>query len=359
MTACYSISRVAIGRAFLLRLAVALALIASLPGQWLANAARAAETLKPGPTYSGMCDASAAVAIDAERFVVANDEDNTLRVFHRDRPSKPLAECEISTFLDVAADEAESDIEGACWLDGRIYWITSHGRNKKDKLRESRHRLFCTEVRGQGDQATVAGVGKVYRDLLSAMLADSRYRKYDLDAASQLAPKKRGALNIEGLAATPGGQLLVAMRNPIPEGRALVVPIENPKAIVDDGAGAKLGDPIELPLAVDGRALGIRSIEHDAARKCYWIIGGHYDSGGRFTLFRWSADNRVQPAPIKTVDFGKLGLNPESIFLYPAQNGRPAVIQILSDDGTKNVGGQECKKADESDRSFRSAYLVE
>ncbi|MEX2188791.1 MAG: DUF3616 domain-containing protein [Pirellulales bacterium] len=316
--------------------------------------------LKPGPTYHGMCDASASVAIDAERFVVANDEDNTLRIYHRDRPAEPLGEFDMTSHLDTEAKEPESDIEGACWLDGRIYWITSHGRNKKDKLRESRHRLFCTEVNGKGDEATVVGVGKVYRDLLAAMIADGRYARYKLEAASKLAPKKEGALNIEGLAATPNGQLLVAMRNPIPGGRALIAPIENPKEIIDEGADAKLGNPIELSLADGGRPLGIRSMEYDAGRKCYWIVGGHYDSGGRSVLFRWSGENLQQPAVVKSVDFGKLGLNPESLFLYPGKSGAAGTIQILSDDGTKELDGKECKKADEaSRRSFRTAFLVE
>ena len=58
---------------------------------------------------------------------------------------------------------------------------------------------------------------------------DARYAKYGLAAASELAPKKEGAFNIEGLAATPGGQLLVACRNPQPKGNALISGIENPK----------------------------------------------------------------------------------------------------------------------------------
>ncbi len=351
------ISCAATGRAFFLRAWASLVASLAICAPMLADTASAAEGLKAGPIYHGMCDASAAVAIDGERFVVANDEDNTLRIYHRDRTNEPLAECDMTSHLQTEAKEPESDIEGACWLYGRIFWVTSHGRNKKDKLRESRHRLFCTKLSGKGDQATVVGVGYVYRDLLATMIADQRYARYRLEAASKLAPKKEGALNIEGLTGTPGGHLLVAMRNPIPGGQALIVPIENPKEIIDDGADAELGDPIELSLADGGRPLGIRSIEHDAARKCYWIVGGHYDSGGQFKLFRWSAEKREQPVVVKSVDFAKLGLNPESIFHYP---GKPGLIQILSDDGTKELGGQECKKADDINRrSFRSAFLVE
>ena len=33
--------------------------------------------------YSGMCDASAAIALDKDIFLVASDEDNVLRVYRR------------------------------------------------------------------------------------------------------------------------------------------------------------------------------------------------------------------------------------------------------------------------------------
>jgi hypothetical protein len=33
-----------------------------------------------------------------------------------------------------------------------------------------------------------------------------------------------GGLNIEGLAATPDGQLLIGFRNPLSEGKALLLP---------------------------------------------------------------------------------------------------------------------------------------
>ncbi len=346
--------------AFCMRAAAVLACAATICVSTVAAAGPTVKdgpTLKPGPTYHGMCDASGAVAIDEERFVVANDEDNTLRVYHRDRPTEPLALCDISAHLEVDPSEPESDIEGSCMLDGRVYWITSHGRNKKDKLRESRHRLFCTEIRGRGDQATVVGVGKVFGGLLAALIDDPRYAKYGLAAASELAPKKEGAFNIEGLAATPGGQLLVAFRNPQPKGKALLARIENPKEIVESGAKAKLGDPIELDLSDGGRPLGIRSIEFDAATKRYWIIGGEFGSGDRFKLFEWSSQTGGKAMAVKSVDFGASEFNPEAILVYPGAKGR---VQVLSDDGARKVDGVACKKLfDPKDQTFRTAFLAE
>jgi hypothetical protein len=203
----------------------------------------------------------------------------------------------------------------------------------------------------------VVGVGKVFQGLLSALIDDPRYAKYGLAVASELAPKKEGALNIEGLAATPRGQLLVAFRNPQPKGKSLLARIENPKEIIDNGAAAKLGDPVELDLADGGRPLGIRGIDFDPIAKRYWIIGGDFDSGDHFKLFEWSSQTGGKAAVVKSVDFGALDFNPEAIFIYPGEKGR---VQIFSDDGSRKVGGKECKKLkDPNAQSFRSAFLAQ
>ena len=78
--------------------------------------------------YRGPCDASAAVALDADHFVVAGDEDNTLRVYRRGRP-EPVGEAPLAAFL--ASGNKESDLEAAAAVGQRIYWIASHGRNSK------------------------------------------------------------------------------------------------------------------------------------------------------------------------------------------------------------------------------------
>jgi hypothetical protein len=43
-------------------------------------------------TFSGCCDASAAVAVDERHFVVADDEDNILRVYKTDGRFDRLSE---------------------------------------------------------------------------------------------------------------------------------------------------------------------------------------------------------------------------------------------------------------------------
>ena len=48
--------------------------------------------------YRGMCDASAAVALGADHFVVADDEHNTLLVYRRGKQA-PVGSVPLSKFL--------------------------------------------------------------------------------------------------------------------------------------------------------------------------------------------------------------------------------------------------------------------
>jgi hypothetical protein len=310
-------------------------------------AADAGEPIIAGPICRGMCDASAGVPVGKDYFLAANDEDNVLRLYRADRGEEPIETFDLTDFIKPDRDKPESDLEAAAQLGDLVFWLTSHGLNRSDKLRVSRHRFFATRVTGDGDRATVRGVGTPYTSLLSDLLGDPRLKKYKLDDASQLAPKKKNALNIEGLAATPDGKLLMGFRNPIPGARALIIPLENPRQMIE-GQWARLGSPIELDLG----GLGIRDMVYDASRKTYWITAGSYKAGGKFSLYRWSGDSAATPRREKGVDFADF--NPEAILIYADQ---PERILLLSDDGTRPVGNQECKLADPSHRSFRTAWL--
>src|SRR5678815_5624216 len=97
--------------------------------------AAAPERPVSAPTiYHGMCDASAAVALDGDHFAVGNDEDNRLRIYRTSQDGMPVQSRDLSAFLKVNPQRPESDLEGAAWLGDRIFWITSHGRNREGKF---------------------------------------------------------------------------------------------------------------------------------------------------------------------------------------------------------------------------------
>jgi hypothetical protein len=308
--------------------------------------AKAKTTVSDIESRIGMCDASAAVAVDADRFVVATDEDNILRVYGR-KGSKSLSELDCNEFLD-ADSSTETDIEGATRIDNDVFWITSHGRNKSGKFRPTRYRFFATHLEITTDTVTATPLGKPYIDLLKDLTSDARFDMYRLAEASEYAPKYPGGLNIEGLAATPEGKLLIGFRNPIPQGKALLVPLENPREVID-GQPAKFGDPIEL----DFQNRGVRGIEYWNERKTFIVLAGGYESEIGFQIYTWAGTGKDKPVPIKGLKLTTL--KPESIVLYPGDSEK---FQIVSDDGTMKVGDQDCKEVSEPDRrSFRTAWI--
>lgn len=297
-------------------------------------------------TYRGPCDASAAVALDADHFVVAGDEDNTLRVYQRGRP-EPMGEASLSSFLGTG--DKESDLEGAATVGKRIYWIASHGRNSKGKLRPDRQRFFATDI-DRGAKPGVTPVGTPYRGLLDDLAAAPTLAGLRLSDAAQLAPEAPGGFNIEGLAAMPDGSLLVGLRNPVPNGRALLVPLLNPSELVTAGSGrkARFGEPILLEL----RGRGVRSIDRALDGRGYWIVAGPAADAGTFTLYRWSGQAKDAP---RIFDGSELvGLRPEALFELP---GSGSTLEILSDDGGVVTDSMACKDRPKSAQGFRSITL--
>ena len=298
--------------------------------------------------YAGMCDASAAAAISTDMFIVANDEDNALRVYRRGEP-KVVKAFPLDGFLKPEADEPEADIEGATRLGDQIYWMTSHGQNKNGKNRPSRHRLFATTVAVQSGDVTLKTEGTPYRDVRADLIAAPQLEKYNLKVAATIAPEGAGGFNIEGLTATPDDRLLLGFRNPLTDkGKALVVPIENPKEVIK-GTKARIGMPIEIAL----ESRGIRSIEFDRERNLYFIVAGPTDDTGSFALYTWSGQPEKDPEIVKGADLG--GLNVEAIYFGP---GDKTHLHAISDDGGRKIDGKDCKKLDQTAQRFRATSLT-
>jgi Protein of unknown function (DUF3616) len=303
----------------------------------------------------GACDASGAVALfDTNYVVIANDEDNILRVYDSQISGHPVASIDIVSYFKNNPKNREVDIEAATLLNGTIYWIGSHGRNKKAKERPERRNFFANKITINGQSFSAQQVGQSYSNLLEDMLADRKLEKYQLAKAEPLAPKQEGGLNIEGLCTTPEQQLLIGFRNPIREGKALLVPLKNPTDLIEkEDSSAIFGSPIDLDLG----GLGIRSIEYWESQQLYLIAAGSYTSSDEFRFYQWSGNPDENPQVIEVINL-PAGLNPEAIVTYPTKDDK---IQIFSDDGTVNHDGETpCKDLPpDSDRKlFRSVWAT-
>jgi hypothetical protein len=320
-------------------------LLCALGGAFMAMPSWASATVTE---YAGTCDASAAIVLGDRQFVVANDEDNVLRVYREGQTAAPVSTLDLSKFLKSDPKHPEADLEAAARIGNRIYWITSHGANSDGDLRSGRRRLFVTQINGTGEAIKLTAVGKPYRKLVRDLTRSPTLKAYKLGDAAKIAPKEPGGLNIEGLAATPDGRLLIGLRGPIPDGKALLIPLNNPQAVVA-GQSARLGEPILLELG--GR--GVRSIEYVPTLGQYLIVAGAAGIGGEFQLYRWSGAAGDEPVAVNGENFS--GLQPEAMIAYP---GPPVRLLVFSDDGTREAGSVMCKDLPVGQRRFRTLWVT-
>jgi len=302
--------------------------------------------------FNGVCDASAAVAIGNAYMLVAEDEGDLLLLYALNKPATdPVQRFDFSSQMRVEPDR-ESDIEGAARAGSRIYWITSHGRNAKGRVRANRYQLFATDIAGESTEAiTLAWAGN-YRSLIRDALdktywesPDSRETgraikllraatRLDQQVNKQLAPKADG-LNIEALAALPDGKgLLIGLRNPLDHGMALVLHLKNPDELLAGKAKRALFGRARF-VALGG--LGLRSMAYSAAAGCFLIIAGPAASGGPFRLYAWDFDAQDPPLLIRPLNFVQ-GSHPEALVLSDSRT------YILHDDGSRIQDGRACKQ---------------
>jgi hypothetical protein len=300
--------------------------------------------------FTGMCDASGAVALSDRRFVVADDEDNVLRVYDVEQGGAPLGGTDVSHGLKLPLKKKkkpgsvpvapEADIEAATRLGDRAYFMTSHGRNSSGKLKPERLRFFATTAPEDGD---IEVIGEPYDGLLADLLAEPRLGSFELAKAAELAPKAPGGLNLEGMTERKEGGVWLGFRNPIPEGRALLVPLLNPEELIT-GKKARFGDPVKLDLG----GLGVRSLSSHRDR--YLIVAGPFDQGATSRLFTWDGGAKVEPLDRVSL----AGFNPEGFF---TPEGRDHIM-LLSDDGGVSIDGTDCKRLkDPAAKRFRGLWV--
>jgi hypothetical protein len=295
--------------------------------------------------FVGMCDASGAVTLSGGRFVVADDEDNVLRVYDADRGGAPLQAVDVSPALELPRKKKtpEADLEAATRVGDRALWLTSHGRNSKGKPQPARLQFFATSVPEQG--RPMIPVGKPYHGLLRDLLQAPALARFGLREAEGRAPKEPGGLNIEGMTARPDGQsVIIGFRNPVPRDGALLVPILNPLEMTQ-GKPARLGPPTLLDLG--GR--GVRSISFWKGR--YLIVGGGIAHETDSALYTWDGKApAAQPVPGLRLE----GWNPEA---FASFEDRDRVL-LLSDDGSRALDGQPCKDLkDPTRKRFRGRWV--
>lgn len=276
---------------------------------------------EPAPflTFEGLANASAAVPVASDRFIVGCDEDNVLNLYGTGQ-RQPVARFETSGWLGLQTRNGEADFEGAARIGDTTFWIGSHGRNSSGDWRPDRQRLVAFRVVSKEGKEGLELVGHPVRSLLEELIAEPKLSSLGLRTAANQTPDL-GGLNIEGLAEGADRSLVLGLRGPLHEGKAVLIPLLNPFEMIE-GKRARFGEPIFLDLG--GR--GIRDLSRIDG--LLYILAGGGEGGGKTHLYRWTEKGA---APVK-VETPKLkGLNPEALVLVGA--GKDRRLLILSDDG--------------------------
>jgi hypothetical protein len=309
--------------------------------------------------HAGASDASSAIALDADWMLVANDEDQIIRLFDRNFSGQPVKTFDLNANLALAK---EADFEGTVRFGNRIYFIGSHGNDKDGNPEPTRNMVCSYDVAGTGSATTLTYVNK-FTNLKSQLIAWDSSNGHGLgsnaiglsaSAASGVLPTDPEGFNIE--AATPSGsQVLLGFRAPLQNktarNKALVIPVTNFQARVDAGSGTMtFGAPIFLDLG--GRA--IRSMATMPSGKIL-ILAGLPGESADFQLYSWTGNASSAPVAIATtLQAAALngGGSPEAIVDPPAELAAGSQIQIIQDNGTTIYYGDGTAGKDLATRAF-------
>jgi hypothetical protein len=275
-------------------------------------------------TFTGMCEAAAASALDDRRLVVADRAGSVLRVYDV-RGGPPLAVLDLAPWLDDReSPPEESHIRGGARLGQQTFWLTSHARGRDGRRDPARSRFFATAASAGGDRLEPVGRPDVNlrKELLklpelSALGKPTRIR----------GPDQPGGLDLAALAEGPDGRsLLIGFRNPLLKGRALVVSLLNPGETI-------AGQPPRFGVLqrIDLQGLGVAELFRWRGR--YVVVGAPVGAEGGQRLFLWDgASDRPEPAPVDLA-----GLHPAAAV---AVGGRDRHVLILG-------GGLPCRPTGE------------
>lgn len=332
-----------------------------LQGSYVIDFAASAASLNPAETrwHTGSSDASTAVAVDAERMLVADDENQVLRLYRRDLSGLHMAGFDFTSELALTDINGgvprEVDIEASTRSGNRIFWSGSHGNQASGahNPRPNRRRVYATDLDVRGVLPTLSFAGRydfLAEDLIAWDQADghglgTNFLGLAASAAAGVSPESPQGFNLEGLAMAPDGVgAYLAFRAPLlptnARSEALLVPVRDFDALVTGAApgsrppGSAQFDP---PILLDLGGRGIRSIEANAAGD-YLIVAGPVQGGGAatldFRLYRWSgaAEDAPEWLPAALRDRAVDG-SFEGIVALPASLDAGASLTLLVDNG--------------------------
>ncbi|MDO5629348.1 MAG: DUF5706 domain-containing protein [Mobilicoccus sp.] len=234
--------------------------------------------------FSDVYEPSAVQQLPDGRLLVVEDEAaRAMNILTIGQDGRFIEDSAADLALTRSFGRRLNDLEGLSTDDrGNVYAITSHSTNTSGERSPDREQLLRFTIAGNQ-----AGNIAAHTDLRDALKADAGVAAA-VQAATGEAPDF-AELNIEGLSFHRESQrLLLGLREPVAGDQTLIVPIENPGPVFDEGAAIEFGTPIALDLSGGG----IRALSWDRVLGAYLIVNEIEDVRGVRTsqLWQWSGD---------------------------------------------------------------------
>lgn len=262
------------------------------------------------------------------RFLTVNDEkDHPFDILTLDNQGqfsvKPLypqkqftKDSEYDDFRKLA------DLEGIDMdHQGRLYATTSHSFSSKGVKKKSRKKLIRFQIQGEKIINPV-----VNKTLEVGIAAEHPFLAAALEEINSKSPQ---GFNIEGLSLNPAqDKLLLGLRAPLKDNKAIVFTIDNVNAVFDEQAQAKISPSLHF-LDLGGEA--IRSLNYIPYLQGYLVVSGPVGKSENveFKLWLWNADKNTTQRV--TVD-GLTGFEEAEGLAAIIWNGEPRLL--IMTDGT-------------------------
>jgi hypothetical protein len=303
----------------------------------------------PDPTtaryYSGAGNASTAIDVGGGYMLVGDDESDVLRLYQEGTSGPPVKTFDFTSLLPFGTTEV--DIEASARAGDRIYWEGSMSNGASGDHEPARSTLFATDITGSGLSTNLTYVGSytgLAQDLISwdennGSGLGANYFGLAASASVGVPPHEPDAMTAEGLEFAPGSTTTayLGFRAPLEptsnRNLALVIPITNIDALVDNGnpgtTHASFGPPLQWNLG----ALGVREIRKNADNQYLIIAGASDETPGQF-LYKWDGVPADPPRLSQTtLPLGADRGNWESIVSVPDPLVSGASFQALQDNG--------------------------
>ncbi len=339
------------------------------------NYAASAAATTPSSTYwhTGYSDASAAIALDDDFMVMADDEKNNLYVVNRKQSGLPVKTYYFGDLLGLTdgspGDYKEVDVESCVrsrTIANRVYWLGSMSNaGSSNVYKVNSNKLFSTTITGTSTSTSFSVTG-YYSNLRQRLIiwGDANGYNFTSSTASGHDAKTIDGFNVEGMTIAPDNTTLyIGFRAPlVPTANrtnAVIAPLLNFESWYNNGSPSGnpvFGSPIELNLG--GR--GIRDMVR-LSNGVFIIVAGNYDNTPVVgAIYKWTGIATDVPVQVPTMDISTL--NAEAC-VEINENSQLALnkLQIISDNGSYefyNDGTQAKDLSEDNYKKYRSDIIT-